>query len=260
METPIRVTQARHDWPEEAGFIIDRPRGMSEYIFVHFKVPVEILLGGKLIAAPPGSVIFYGIDTPQWWRSPGPLIHDWMHIEGDVAPLLSVQGLEADRLYLLKNTTFITKILRQIELEVLTKQPSGPWMTRLKLQELLILLGRSLAGQDPPPDSAAVKRLRTVRSAVFSQLSRPWTVSDMAELAYLSPSRFHGLYRAAFGISPMDDLIRARIDAAKIRLADTDETVQQIAEQLGYRNVTHFCRQFKTVTGMTPTEFRTARG
>ena len=78
----------------------------------------------------------------------------------------------------------------------------------------------------------------------------------MAELAYVSPSRFHTVYRAAFGISPMDDLIHARIDTAKNRLCNSNESVNRLALELGYKNVTHFCRQFKKITGMTPVEFR----
>ena len=259
MEDPIRITRARHNWPEKAGFIIDRPHGLREYTFLHFKTAVQILVNGETVTAPPGSVIVYGLATPQWFRSPGPLLHDWMHMEGNVTALLREQGLEPDKLYILKNSGFITPILRQIELEVLTKQPAADVLTALKFRELLILLGRSCHAQEDVPDSAAVKRLRQVRSAVFSQLAQPWTVAGMAELAYLSPSRFHALYRAAFGISPMDDLIHARIDTAKNRLTDTDEPVQHIADQLGYRNVTHFCRQFKAFTGMTPTAFRSAR-
>ena len=259
MENPIRITRARHNWPERAGFIIDRPHGLREYTFLHFKCSVEILVNGETVTAPAGSVIVYGPDTPQWFHSSGPLLHDWMHMEGNVKALLQEQGLEPDKLYVLKNSGFITPILRQIELEVLTKQPAGDMLTELKFRELLILFGRSCTNQEELPDSAAVKRLRQVRSAVFSQLEQYWPVTRMAELAYLSPSRFHALYRAAFGISPVDDLIRARIDTAKNRLTDTDEPVQCIAEQLGYRNVTHFCRQFKAFTGMTPSAFRSAR-
>lgn len=259
MEELLRVTRARHNWPEEAGFVIDRPRGLQEYIFLHFKTEVEILVGGEIVTAPPGSVLIYNMDTPQWYRSPGPLLHDWMHMEGDIASLLFSQGLEPDRLYRLKNSAFITLLVQQIELELVTKQAAGAQMIDLKLRELLILLGRGLASHEKKPDSAAITRLQQVRTTVFSQLSKPWTVSDMAELAFLSPSRFHGVYRAAFGISPMDDLIQARIDNAKIRLSDTDESIQQIAEQLGYQNVTHFSRQFKAFTGMSPSAFRTGR-
>ena len=259
MENRIVITRARHAWPEKAGFVIDRPKGLPEYTFLHFHNSVEILVDGEVVVTPPGTVIFYSESTPQWFRSPGPLIHDWMHLQGDVTALLRESGLEPDRLYFPGNSRFITPILRQIELEVLTKQPGGEALTELKLRELLILLARSCAQQEEKPDGVAEKRLRKVRSAVFSQLNRPWTVAQMASLAYLSPSRFHALYKAVFGISPMDDLIHARVDTAKNRLSDTDETVQNLSEQLGYRNVTHFCRQFKQLTGMTPVQFRTSR-
>ena len=260
MENKIVITRARHAWPEKAGFTIDRPKGLPEYTFLHFSESVEILVQGSVVTTPPGAVIFYSEAAPQWFHSPGPLIHDWMHLQGAVTLRLRECGLEPDRLYFPGNSRFITPILRQIELEVLTKQPGGEELMELKLRELMILLARSCAQQEEKTDSAAEKRLRQVRTTVFSGLEQPWTVQEMASLAYLSPSRFHALYRAVFGISPMDDLIRARIDTAKNRLSDTEETVQNLSEQLGYRNVTHFCRQFKRLTGMTPSQFRASRG
>ena len=259
MENRIAITRARHAWPEKAGFTIDRPKGLPEYTFLHFFESVEILVNGEVVITPPGAVIFYSETMPRWFRSPGPLIHDWMHLQGNVSELLRESELEPDRLYFPGNSRFITPILRQIEMEVLTKQPGGETLMELKLRELLILLARSCAQQEEKTDSAAEKRLRQVRSTVFSDLERTWTVREMAALAYLSPSRFHSLYRAVFGISPMDDLIRARIDTAQNRLSDTEETVQNLSEQLGYRNVTHFCRQFKQLTGMTPSQFRASR-
>ena len=54
----------------------------------------------------------------------------------------------------------------------------------------------------------------------------------------------------------MDDLIHARIDPAKNRLCNSSESVNRLAMDLGYKNVTHFCSQFKKITGMTPVEFR----
>ena len=260
MENKIAITRARHAWPEKAGFVIDRPKGLQEYTFLHFFESVEILVDGEVVTTPPGAVIFYSEDTPQWFRSPGKLLHDWMHMTGPVTQLLLDAGMEPNRLYFPGNSRFITPILRQIELEVLTKQPDGEALLELKLRELLILLARSCAQQEEKTDSNAEKQLRQVRSTVFSQLDRRWTVAEMAALAYLSPSRFHALYRAVFGISPMDDLIHARIDTAKNRLTDTEESVQNLAEGLGYRNVTHFCRQFKLLTGLTPSQFRASRG
>ena len=172
MENIIHITRARHAWPEKAGFIIDRPKGLPEYTFLHFHNSVEILVDGEVVVTPPGAVIFFAADTPQWFRSPDPLLHDWMHMTGNMETMLRDVGLVPDRLYFPGNSRFITPILRQIELEVLTDQPHRSELAELKLRELLILLHRSCMGQEGAerPDSAAVKRLRQVRSAVFSQM------------------------------------------------------------------------------------------
>lgn len=257
MNQAVTITRARHAWPEARGFTIHRPRGIREYTFLRFHGSVELLLDGQVITTPPGACIFFSMDTPQWFRSPEPLVHDWMHMVGPVPESLTAVGLEPDKLYVPGNGQFVTAILREIEFELLTQEDPGP-LPELKYRELLLKLAREIhRGSTEEPLRSEIKlRLRQVRSRIFSQLDKSWTVKEMAELACLSPSRFHSLYRSAFGISPVDDLIRARIDTAKNRLSNTNETVSHLADQLGYRNVTHFCRQFKSLTGLTPMEYR----
>ena len=260
MTPAVTVTRARHAWPEARGFTIHRPRGIREYTFLRFHGSVKLLLDGQIIETPPGACIFFSTDTPQWFQSPDPLVHDWMHMVGAVPESLEAVGLEPDRLYVPANGRFVTAIIREIEFELLSRQDSNP-LPELKYRELLIKLAREIRrGSAEEPLRPEIKsRLRQVRSRIFSRLDHPWTVREMAELVFLSPSRFHTLYRAAFGISPVDDLIRARIDTARTRLCNSDETVAHLAEQLGYRNVTHFCRQFKGLTGLTPMEYRNSQ-
>lgn len=54
----------------------------------------------------------------------------------------------------------------------------------------------------------------------------------------------------------MDDVINSRIRLAKEYLMHCTHTVTEIATLCGYNNVEHFCRQFKQVTGYTPSKFR----
>lgn len=260
MNNTITITQARHAWPERAGFIINRPKGLRVYTFLHFFGSVGLLVKGKVITTLPDTCIIYSTDTPQWFHSPGILQHDWMHMTGDVPGALAAAGLEPDTPYTAGNAKFITAITREIEFEVLTQPASYKALTDLKFQELLFKLARTREDHSASVSlkTATVSQLCLVRSQVFSTLERAWTVADMAALAYISPSRFHAVYRQLFGISPMDDLIRARIDTAKIRLTSGEESVRALADDLGYRNVTHFCRQFKQMTGLTPAQFREA--
>jgi AraC family transcriptional regulator of arabinose operon len=54
----------------------------------------------------------------------------------------------------------------------------------------------------------------------------------------------------------MTDVINSRIEHAKYLLTTTDISVKQIAQLCGYNNENHFMRQFKEITGITPTKFR----
>jgi AraC-like DNA-binding protein len=79
----------------------------------------------------------------------------------------------------------------------------------------------------------------------------------MAQQVSLSPSRFHAVYKAMFDISPMADVINAKIDRAKtLLIMDEKIGILEISERLGYSNQYHFIRQFKAATGMTPGQYR----
>lgn len=68
---------------------------------------------------------------------------------------------------------------------------------------------------------------------------------------YLSP-----LIRQASGESPSTWITKAIISEAKVLLKQTDKTVLQISEELGFPNAPFFCRYFKRETGTTPSEYR----
>lgn len=84
----------------------------------------------------------------------------------------------------------------------------------------------------------------------------PLTVKELAAEAGMSPSHFARVFRTAFGTSPIDWLRRERIRQAQRRLGDTADTVQWIAEEVGYRDRFFFSKDFKKLTGFTPREFR----
>jgi len=64
--------------------------------------------------------------------------------------------------------------------------------------------------------------------------------------------RFHK--ETGFGISNYVKF--ARIERAKLLLATSDQSIQEISDQLGFTTRNYFTRCFRDVTGMTPKEFR----
>lgn len=81
-------------------------------------------------------------------------------------------------------------------------------------------------------------------------------VSILARRYGYSTAHFHDIFKQVHGISPQNYAIKVRIDRARQLLSESDLTISQIADILGYRDVYFFSRQFKTRTGHAPTDYR----
>ena len=72
----------------------------------------------------------------------------------------------------------------------------------------------------------------------------------------LTPSRLSILFTQATGQSFTDYTVALRMEAAKTLLAQTDLSVTEICEKVGYSNLSHFIRAFRKKCGVTPTVYR----
>jgi AraC-like DNA-binding protein len=99
--------------------------------------------------------------------------------------------------------------------------------------------------------------LNWITSFMSLHLSRPLSVSDMAERAGLSASRFSQVFRDRFGRPPHQFLLHLRIQRAQDLLQNTGLTMREISVQCGFSDVHHFAKTFKRVSGQTPGSYRT---
>ena len=252
----ILLTEIRHMWPEKH-ILIDRPQGVNTYTFLHFINTVEVVIDGLSVITKPHTCLIYSPKTPQLYRYNAPMVHDWFHFTVDDPDYFSKISLPTDVLLTPSHSEFITPIVKELEHEFFSDKSMGSKLMSAKSEELFIKLSRAVAGETPYGVSLDTEdRFRELRSDIFSDLSYPWTVPEMAKRVGLSPSRFYSTYRSVFGNSPMNDLINARIDAAKNKLTFGNLHVNQISDELGYNNVTHFMRQFLSSVGMSPGEYR----
>lgn len=253
----VEITRIRHRWAEKKGFHLLRPHGTGEYILLHFLSRAVLTWQGQTCMADVGSLIVFSPDMGHTIDAPEPLLHDWIHISGDAAALMARYGLQPDVLYHPGATQAVSDIVAMLEMEFFAQRTYWPEMARAKVNEMLILISRSLAGDQPPVTvrDETVERLREIRSRILSESWRTWTIPELAADANISQSRLHAVYKAVFGISPKHDLILMRIEKAK-QLMQEGMSVAEAAETLGYGNVYHFIRQFKQFTGVTPKQYR----
>lgn len=86
------------------------------------------------------------------------------------------------------------------------------------------------------------------------------SVPDLAEIACVSVSAFHRMFRRHTRCTAMDYVMRLRIGHACELLMQGNGTVSLVAEQVGYTSQALFNRQFKALKGLTPSEFRRRHG
>jgi len=72
----------------------------------------------------------------------------------------------------------------------------------------------------------------------------------------LSTNYFGDLIKKETGITALDYIQSKVINEAKIRIFDTEKSLNEIANSLGFKYQQHFTRLFKQKTGITPNEFR----
>ncbi len=96
----------------------------------------------------------------------------------------------------------------------------------------------------------------TVRKHIFRNPEKEWSAKDICRKLHLSYGHFCALYRKMFGESFHQDVIRFRIDFAKYLLLTTSYSPSVIGFECGYRDEKYFFRQFRQVTGTTPSSYR----
>ena len=86
------------------------------------------------------------------------------------------------------------------------------------------------------------------------------SVKYFADKICLSSNYFGDMVKKETGKTPQEHIQDKVIEMAKEHIAETDETVSQIAYTLGFQYPQHLCRLFKKRVGCTPNEYRTQQG
>ncbi|MDF2837195.1 MAG: hypothetical protein K0Q63_2835, partial [Paenibacillus sp.] len=82
------------------------------------------------------------------------------------------------------------------------------------------------------------------------------SMDSLAGLFHYSTHYIVRMFKRKFGCSPLAFLVTIRMEAAKELLADTEASIREIAENVGYEDLSYFNKTFKKQTGVTPVQFK----
>jgi AraC-like DNA-binding protein/mannose-6-phosphate isomerase-like protein (cupin superfamily) len=120
------------------------------------------------------------------------------------------------------------------------------------LRSILLYIEQKLALAGPSR-SAALDRCRAY---IDEHCVEDFDVETLAQVAYVTPSYLSRLFKKHLGTTPMRYRNAVRIEKAKHLLHIKSASVEEIADVLGFEDAKYFSHLFKSITLLTPSQFR----
>jgi len=96
------------------------------------------------------------------------------------------------------------------------------------------------------------KRIRNSKDYIDGNLKEDLSLKVLSRIAMLSPFHYLRNFKKLYKVSPHQYLTAQRLDKAKFLLRDTDNTIGDICQQVGFVNSSSFTRLFSRHEGFTP--------
>jgi AraC-like DNA-binding protein len=81
-------------------------------------------------------------------------------------------------------------------------------------------------------------------------------LAELAALAAVSVPHYSAVFRRLTGYSPVNYHTRLRLQRACFLLDTTGETINRIAQQMGFEDTFYFSRIFRKIVGYSPRQYR----
>ncbi len=212
----------------------------------------EIILPDGPVALPARTPVLIPSRCPGHTRTRVAVRQVYLHFEPQGLP----RRLALPLVMTLPNRPAWTEVL-----DLLPVPPPLPTVLGLRLQALLCeVLAEALAEHPPAEDPTAVRdaqvRIAPALAWIEDHPDERTTLARLASQCGLRRDRFATLFRLAEGVTPMRYALERRMGLAADRLLTTEDTVEHVAQEVGFADRFHFSRAFFSVFHVTPGRFR----
>lgn len=226
------------------------PARRSQYI-VHYVTKGKGIYNGKDVRVGQGFLIFpgeleeYRSDTKEPWE------FLWV-VSSDPAMEKIFQRYQADPqtgIFVYDNIPAVETVAKKIRdrrNEILDSNRLLEWY--------LSIFNRQT--KEVGKDSAAENYLDFTLKYMESNIHRTVTVKELTDLLGVSQPYLYKIFKEATGVSPKQYMADQKINYAKHLLKETDMTVTQIANSVGYGDLFSFSKFFAVKTGVSPQKYR----
>ena len=259
----MKIINAGFNHTHDSDFNIDRPDGSGDNLLILLRSGAVFNIDGRDIRVPENSLFVYPAGRPQRYRcmESSTFSNDWVHFifENDEEKEFFGLGLEYEKPVPVDDINFLSFCVKKITTEFCSDNPNRDRTIYHSMFLIFSKAGEYRAKKSEENRENYYEILSTVRNRIYSRPYEPRTVAGTAHEVRMSASGFQHLYRKCFGVTLFQDIIKARVEYACMLLETTSLSAVEISQMSGYNHYAHFVRQFKEMTGMSPSEYRKTR-
>ena len=129
---------------------------------------------------------------------------------------------------------------------------------KLKVQELLLYLSQDSGHRKTasPSFSLQTELIREIHTLLTQHLDQRFTIEELSRRYAINTSTLKSVFKAVYGLPIATYMKEYRIRQAMNLLRQTDLTIAQIAERVGYESQGKFTNAFKDVAQILPSVYR----
>lgn len=210
-----------------------------------------VINAGDLVLFPPGVKQKYSFKAADY-----PISY-YLHFSGkECERILEEIGFYPECIIRLSKSSTLEAVFEKMCHEYHMKKPFYERLCAAYLLEFFEIIGRRLHEKENFAHVKNKDEIDNVCKNMVSEYMKSYPVSHYASLCHMSVGRFHHIFKACTGQTPVEYLNSIRINMAKDYLINTDIPISQISYLVGFSEQNYFSRAFKKSTGMSPRSFR----
>ena len=120
---------------------------------------------------------------------------------------------------------------------------------------IYMLISRFLKDAQPKRSSSD-SRIINVVNLIRKNIDKNIDIDTLAGLSCLSKDHFIRLFKSEMKTTPLQYIVKKKIEKAQLLLITKDLAIKEIAYTLGYDNYSYFIKIFKKQTGLTPQTYK----
>lgn len=152
----------------------------------------------------------------------------------------------------------ISSCLRNILREMEMKLPGYEDVCQAFMEILIIRLMRNTGLSVPAetPGAGSHRQCAAIRRYIDLHFKESLTLDLLAQEAHMNKYYLSHAFKREYGISPINYMISRRIEESKYLLTETDLSLSQISQLLGFSSLSYFSQVFRKSQGIPPIEYR----